>query len=142
VARRQTARASNGSINRELTALKRMFNLAVQAGKLVSKPYIPLLKENNVRKGFFEPEQFRSVKQHLPVHMQPVVDFAYITGWRTPSEILPLEWRQVDMKAGEVRLDAGTTKNGEGRIFPFTTELRRVLEEQEVVADRLKREIG
>jgi hypothetical protein len=26
-----------------------------------------------------------------------------VTGWRTPSEILPLEWRQVDLKAGEVR---------------------------------------
>ncbi len=140
VARRQTAKASNGSINRELTALKRMFNLAVQAGKLVSKPYIPLLKENNVRAGFFEPAQFLSVKNHLPVHMRPIVEFAYTTGWRTPSEILPLEWRQVDMKAGEVRLDAGTTKNGEGRVFPFTAELRRVLEDQLKVAETLKRE--
>jgi hypothetical protein len=25
------------------------------------------------------------------VHLQPIVEFAYITGWRTPSEILPLE---------------------------------------------------
>ncbi len=43
---------------------------------------------------------------------------------RRPSKILPLEWRQVDMKNGEVRLDAGTTKNDEGRVFPFTTNLR------------------
>jgi hypothetical protein len=34
----------------------------VQGGKLVAKPYIPLLQENNVRTGFFEPEQFQSVK--------------------------------------------------------------------------------
>ena len=142
VARRQTAGAANGSINRDLTALKRMFSLAVQGGKLMMRPYIPMLKENNIRKGFFEPEQFQSVKNHLPVHMQGVVAFAYVTGWRTPSEILPLEWRQVDMKAGEVRLDAGTTKNGEGRVFPFTTELRRILEDQEKVADTLKREQG
>ena len=140
--RRQDAGASNGEINREITALKRMFTLAVQAGKLVSKPYMPLLKESNVRTGFFEPEQFNSVKNHLPVHMQPIVGFAYITGWRTPSEILPLEWRQVDMKAGEVRLDAGTTKNGDGRVFPFTSELRRILEDQRKVADTLKREQG
>ena len=114
----------------------------MQAGKQVSKPNIPLLKENHVRTGFFEPEQFESVKNHLPVHMQPIVEFAYITGWRTPSEILPLEWRQVEMKAGEVRLDAGTTKNGEGRVFPFTSELRRVLEDQQAVAERLNRENG
>lgn len=50
--------------------------------------------------------------------MQAIVAFANITGWRTPSEILPLEWRQVDLKAGEVRLDAGSTKNGDGRVIP------------------------
>jgi integrase len=140
VARRQAAGASNAEINRELIALKRMFTLAVQRGQADARPYIPLLKDNNVRKGFFEPEQFNSVKNHLPVHMQPIVEFAHVTGWRTPSEILPLEWRQVVMKAGEVRLDAGTTKNGAGRVFPFTTELRRVLDEQQKVADTLKRE--
>jgi integrase len=41
-----------------------------------------------------------------------------------------------------VRLDAGTTKNGEARTFPFTTELRRVLEDQQKMADTLKREQG
>jgi integrase len=65
-----------------------------------------------------------------------------VTGWRTPSEILPLEWRQVDMKAGEMRLDPGTTKNDDGRVFPFTRELRRVLDDQHAVAERLKREHG
>jgi integrase len=74
--------------------------------------------------------------------MQAIVAFAYITGWRTPSEILPLEWRQVDLTAGEVRLDAGTTKNGDGRVFPFTRELRRVLEEQHEVAKQWERAHG
>ena len=32
---------SNGEINRELTILKRAFSLAIQAGKLMTKPYIP-----------------------------------------------------------------------------------------------------
>jgi integrase len=95
-----------------------------------------------VRKGFFEPEQFESVKGRLKPQFQGIVAFAYITGWRTPSEILPLEWRQVDMKAGEVRLDPGTTKNDDGRVFPFTRALRRVLEDQQAVAERLKREQG
>jgi integrase len=138
VKHRQDGGASNGEINRELTHLKRMFTLAVQAGKLVSRPYIPMLKENNVRKGFFEREQFENIRSHLPAHMRGIAGFAYITGWRTPSEILPLEWRQVDMKSGEVRLDPGTTKNDDGRVFPFTTELRQVLEEQEKAARLLQ----
>jgi integrase len=81
-----------------------------------------------------------AAKGHLPVSLQPIVAFAYITGWRTPSEILPLEWRHVDMKAGEVRLDPGTTTNDDGRVFPFTRALRRLLEDQQQVAETLKRE--
>ena len=140
VARRQAAGASNAEINRELIALKRMFTLAVQGGTLMTRPYIPLLNEHNIRRGFFEPEQCQRVTEHLPVHLRGIVAFAFVTGWRTPSEILPLEWRQVDMKAGEVRLDPGTTKNGEARTFPLTTALRRVLEDQQTVAERLKRD--
>jgi hypothetical protein len=40
---------SNGEINRELAILKRTFNLAIQAGKLLHKPYIPLAGEDNTR---------------------------------------------------------------------------------------------
>jgi hypothetical protein len=36
----------------------------------------------------------------------------------------------VDFSAGEVRLDPGTTKNDEGRTFPFTDALRALLTEQ------------
>jgi integrase len=133
---------SNAEINRELTVLKRMFTLAVQAGKLFVKPHIPMLKEDNVRNGFFEAEQFASVRAHLKPHLQNVAAVAYITGWRVPSEILPLEWRQIDFNAGEVRLDPGTTKNGDGRVFPMTIELRHVLEDQQATANRLKREKG
>lgn len=135
---RSIARVSNGEINRELTILKRIFNLAVQAGKLLHKPHIPLLREDNTRTGFFEPDQFQAVRSRLPAPLQPVVEFAYITGWRIASEILPLQWRQVDFAGNEVRLDAGTTKNGEGRVFPLTDNLRELLEVQHAEHERLK----
>ena len=93
---------SNGEINRELTLLKRTFNLAIQAGKLIHKPHIPMLVENNVRTGFFEPDQCEAVARHLPPALSPVVAFAYITGWRIPSEALTLQSPNVDFAAGEV----------------------------------------
>ena len=93
---RQAAKASNGEINRELTVLKRMFSLAVQDKKLLHKPHIPLLRESNTRTGFFEANQFLDVLARLPEALAPVTEFAYITGWRIDSEILPLEWRQID----------------------------------------------
>jgi integrase len=128
---------SNGEINRELTVLKRAFSLALQAGKLLAKPHIPMLRENNVRTGFFEADQFLDVLKHLPADVQPVVRFAYITGWRIASEVLPLEWRHVDFNGDEIRLDAGTTKNDEARAFPLTTELRVLLEERRRSSDKL-----
>lgn len=133
---------SAAEINRELTVLKRMFSLAIQAGKLVHKPHFPMLRENNVRAGFFEREQYLSVLKHLPTSMQPVVTFAYVTGWRINSEVLPLQWRQVDLKAGEVRLDPGTTKNLEGRVFYLTSELKELLKAQRKAADRIQRRKG
>src|SRR5262249_1450369 len=47
-AHRQAKGVSNATINRELVLLKRMCTLAAQAGKSMGRPYLPLLKENNV----------------------------------------------------------------------------------------------
>jgi integrase len=133
---------SPAEINRELTVLKRMFSLAIQAAKLVHKPYFPMLREDNVRVGFFERDEYLAMLQHLPECMRPVVTFAYVTGWRINSEVLPMQWRQVDLKAGEVRLDPGTTKNLEGRVFYLTPELRKLFADQRKAANRLQREKG
>ena len=139
---RQQAGASNGEVNRELAVIRRAFNLAVQAGTVATRPQIPMLREAAARAGFFEPAQLDAVVRHLPAPLQPVVRFAALTGWRTTSEILPLEWRQVDMKAGEIRLDAGTTKNRDGRVIVMTAALRALLETQEAERDALKRSRG
>ena len=85
---RQERRYSNGEINRELTTLKRILNLARQNGKLMHVPHIPMLKERNVRTGFFEREQIDRILARLPAPIRPAVQFAYITGWRIPSEVL------------------------------------------------------
>ena len=140
--RRTITGVSNAEINRELTILKRMFSLAMQAAKLLHKPHIPLLREDNTRTGFFEPHQLSSLLAHLAAPLCPAVEFAYITGWRMASEILSLQWRQVDLKAGEVRLDAGTTKNREGRVFPMTDDLRALLDGRRRVTKDLERKHG
>ena len=140
IAARQDAKASNATVNRELALLKRAFSLAVKARKLTGHPDIPLLREDNVRAGFFEPEQLDAVCRHLPPAIVPVIRFAAITGWRVRSEVLPLEWRQVDFGAGRVRLDPGTTKNRKGREFPFTADLETLLTDQRAEHDRLTRQ--
>jgi hypothetical protein len=64
---------SNAEINWELTALKRAFVLALRAGKILHRPHIPLLKENNVRTGFFEESEIRAVLANLPDALRPVI---------------------------------------------------------------------
>jgi len=84
-----------------------------------------------------EREQFEAVRRHLAEHLQPLVTFAYITGWRIRSEVMSLRWEQVDSEASVVRLEAGTTKNDDPREFPFTDELKALLEAQGAKADAL-----
>lgn len=83
------------------------------------RPKIAMLEEENTRQWFFEREQFEAVRAKLPEPVRPVVTFAYLTGWGVNSEVLPLQWRQVDFTAVRVRLEPGTTKNKQGREFPI-----------------------
>jgi integrase len=129
VARRQEEKAANATINRELAALKRMFNLGIQAEKIYRKPYIPMLAENNVRKGFFEHAEFIALRGQFGAELQGVLTFAYYTGWRK-NEILSLRWSQVDLNNQTVRLDPGTTKSGDGRTIILEGELLELIKQQ------------
>ncbi len=120
------------TVQKELAALKRAFNLAVQAGLLNYVPHIPSIRVRNTRTGFFEQADFEAVLNELPTHLRAPMRFGYLTGWRVRSEVLPLTWAQVDFQAGTVRLEVHSTKNDEGRVFPFAAlpELEQLLEEQ------------
>lgn len=123
--------AAKGTINRELAALKRMLNLGARQTppKVDRVPYIPMLKENNVRKGFFEHAEFLALRKELPAYLKGFVTFAYKTGWRL-SEIKGLTWNKVDRKQNTVRLDPGETKNDKGRIIYLDEELQDVFQKQ------------
>jgi len=128
---RQDGGASNATINRELSALKRMLNMGARQTppKVDRVPYIPMLKENNTRKGFFEHGDFIALRDELPDYLKGFVTFAYKTGWRV-SEIEGLTWGQVDREQGIVRLEAGETKNDQGRTVYLDEELQEIIKGQ------------
>ena len=132
IVHRQSERAANATINLELAVLKRAYALAIEAGLLTHRPAFPKIRIRNARQKFFELDQYRSVLKACPDYLQAPVIFAYWTGWRFRSEIITLQWRHVDRAAGEIRLDIGSTKNGEGRILPYTAvqELRELIDQQ------------
>jgi integrase len=127
--RRQEEGAKPATVKNELAARRRAFNLAVRAGRLPQRPAFPIIEARNRRTGFFEESEFRAVLAHLPADVDAVAEFLYWTGWRR-GEVLSLEWRHVDFKAGIIRIE--DTKNGEPRTLPFKVlpDLAALIERQ------------
>jgi integrase len=124
VDQRQRQGASNASINREMAALKRMFNLG-KGDKVAQIPVFPHLRENNIRTGFVDDHDYDKLaaactKQGL--WMRGLFETAYRLGWRK-EELLNLRVGQVDLLNRVVRLEPGQTKNGRGRTAPIDNTL-------------------
>jgi integrase len=136
IAKRQAEGAASGTINTSLALLRRAFNLGHQCtpAKCGKVPYFPMLKLDNVRKGFFEDEEYRRLFEALPEDLRPILAFGYYTGCRK-GEILSLRWSQVDLEQGMVRLEPGTTKNKQGRNIPLVPELLELLRIRRVIRD-------
>jgi integrase len=100
-----------------------------------------MLREDNVRTGFFEADAFLKVLEQLPQYLRPVATFAYVTGWRK-EEVLCLTWAQIDLEQGTARLEPGTTKNREGRLIYLTPELLSLLQENRAATSTLERQAG
>jgi integrase len=124
IASRQEQGASNGTINRELAVLGRMLRLAYEHGKLLRVPVIHKLKEAAPRAGFFEPDAYDRVRQHLRPDVRCAVAIEYELGWRCQSEVLTLERNQVNLDDGTIRLKPGSTKNSEGRVVKLPEVLK------------------
>jgi integrase len=115
------------TINRETSALSRMFQLAFRRAQLDRMPIFPKrLEENPPREGFFEHAEYQKVRAHLPTPFQDVLDFAYYSGWRK-QEILGLTWHEIDLHGGVIRLSARRSKTKTGRVLPISPPLHVVL---------------
>jgi len=120
---RQQEGAANATINRELAALKRMYRLAHQATppKVLRVPAFPKLTENNARQGFLADTQgdvLAAQCASVGLWLRAMYEVGCTYGWRV-SEVKALHVRHVDMGACTIRLDPGTTKNGQGRVVTF-----------------------
>jgi integrase len=130
VAERRRQGNAPATINIELATLRRALRLAQELGHLASVPPIRTLRPAPPRQGFFEPDEFAAVVRELPDDLALVARIAYVYGWRLTDEVLPLTRSQVDLEARTLRLEPGSTKNGDGRIVYLTPELKAGLADQ------------
>ncbi len=131
VTKRYAEKASSGTINRNLSLLRRMMHLAEREGKLNTAPFFPMQKEDNVREGFVEREQFVGLLAKLPEHLRTYVTFLYYTGCRTTAAKL-ITWSQVEVVGEKVYLNLKGTQNKTGKMLklPLPMEIASVLRKQ------------
>ena len=139
---RHKAKAAPASYDYELAVLRRGFVLACENGVLPGRPAFPKITFQNARQGWASEGDFQALVKQLPEYARPPVRFAYITGWRLKSEVLPIRWAQVSSDA--VQLEPGTTKSGEGREWPLAAhpELARLIEQQRAHTRDVERRTG
>lgn len=97
------ADVSNAEVNRELQVLKRIFNLAIESGRIAVKPHIPMLREAPARSGFFDRRQVE-LSEHVAMKL---------SGHLTPSVFRRYDIvSEGDLKAAARKLDAAMTGIG------------------------------
>lgn len=126
---RQTAGAANASINRELSALKRMYKLALKAQVIKTIPYITMLEERNVRKGFVRDSDYEVLAREtekIGLWLHAMFELAYRYGWRK-TELTGLRVGQLDFGDHMIELNPGETKNDQARLVVMTEKVHTLL---------------
>jgi len=106
------------TINKELGALRRMINLALE-WKIISKNPIEGMKLLRVpvrKHRVIRDWEFQKLYNSSPNHFKPILLTAYMTGMRK-GEIQKLKWKDVDLEEGYITVSE--SKNNEYRTIPI-----------------------
>ncbi len=120
VAMRKEDGAQNASINRELSVLRRAFNLGLRHDPpmVVHVPTFEMLPEDNIREGLVEHSTYCKLRDLLPSYARLALVISYHTGSRR-GELLAIKTAGVDFKAGRILLGRKTTKSNRDRFLPI-----------------------
>ena len=130
IGKRMTENVSNGTINRELSCLRRMFSLAIKWGNARTNPVkeIDLLEEPPGRTRFLSEEEAKNLITVASDHLKPIIITALNTGMRL-SEILSLKWSHVHIdNVIDPTIEIVETKNNKKRFIPINDDLLSLLQ--------------
>ena len=117
--------------NRELGVLKTLFNKCHDWGvyrgeNSVSK--VKFRKEPRQRLRFLEPEEEGRLLAACGEPLRTLVLLGLHTGLRLNAEALQLRWEDVDLRRGQLTVQAAYAKNGKTRTVPLNSVVRAALD--------------
>lgn len=120
----QRAGLANGTIRVRLAYLHRAFRVAKIKGLVAEIPEFPALRVQNTVECYFTPTEltrlYRVLRAETP-HLAAAVEYAALTGWRE-GNVFDLTWDHVSFAEGKVHAPAGTTKNRDAIVTPFSLQ--------------------
>jgi len=125
---------TKSTVNREITIMKRMFNLAIDWNFADVNPVlkVKLFSEKDTQKErILTEEEEEKLLKAVPDYLRPIIIAALNTGMRR-GEILNLRWRQVDMKNRQIRVEQ--TKSGKTRTIPINDALFQELQYEKALS--------
>jgi integrase len=117
---------SAATCNRELSALKRLINKALEWGMATTNP-VPKVKplpEPNGRTRFLSLDESRRLLECATRHLRPILLTALESSMRR-GEIFRMKWDDVDLKRGTIFI--GEAKIGHPRYVPISDRLKATL---------------
>ena len=121
--------AAPATVDRELSALRHLINLAERWNKFFGKNPVSiagLLHPNNQKERTLTHEEQKRLLDSTNEYLRPVIIFALNTGMRK-SEILTLKWSNVDLKTRIITLEKTNTKSKKLRGIPINTVVRKLM---------------
>jgi integrase len=129
VIKRRNDGVANATINRELTTLKRMFNLAIKWKESKANPVneLDFLEEPPGRDRFLYEPEAQNLIDAAPLHIKPIIITALNTGMRS-GEIFSLLWDQVHLDSViNPFIEISHSKNNKKRYIPLNNDMVELL---------------
>jgi len=129
ISQRRLTGVANATINRELSCLKRMFNLAIKWDGANSNPVndVDRLEEPPGRTRCLTPEEAQLLLSASADYFRPILLTALNTGMRL-TEILTLTWDQVYIESViDPYIELDITKNNRKRFIPLNEDMIELL---------------
>jgi len=109
------------SVNRELSCLRKIYNVAVDWGYTVDNPVrkVKLFSEKeNIRERVLKEDEEELLFEAADLHIKPILIVAVNTGMRK-SEVFKLRWQNVSFEKREIKIPM--SKSGKERRIPINS---------------------